>query len=231
MTEIAAPAVRDRLALALDTDDLVAALRLVDQLQPWFGVAKIGLELFSAEGPEAVSALVERGWNVFLDVKLHDIPTTVNKASRVLGALGATYLTMHALGGVKMLEAGVEGLAAGAAGARLVPPMALAVTVLTSDSDAPPHILGKRVGMALQAGCSGLVCAASDVREAKHLAPELLAVVPGIRPAGSDKNDQARAATPEEAMDAGADLLVVGRAITGARHPARAAAALVASLT
>jgi orotidine-5'-phosphate decarboxylase len=225
------PAVRDRLVLALDIDDLVAALRLADQLAPWFGVAKVGLELFSAEGPEAVSALAERGWRVFLDVKLHDIPNTVNKAARVLGALGASYLTLHALGGVRMLEAGVEGLAAGASRAGLAPPVALAVTVLTSDGDAPPHILGKRVAMALQAGCGGLVCAAADVREAKRLAPELLAVVPGIRPAGSDANDQTRAATPREASDAGADLLVVGRPVTGARDPAAAAAALVAGLS
>jgi orotidine-5'-phosphate decarboxylase len=233
MTDTALPPVpvRERLALALDIDDLVAALRLADQLAPWFGVAKVGLELFSAEGPEAVSALAERGWKVFLDVKLHDIPTTVNKAARVLGALGAGYLTLHALGGVSMLEAGVEGLAAGASRAGLVPPVALAVTVLTSDGDAPPHILGKRVAMALQAGCGGLVCAAADVREAKHLAPELLAVVPGIRPAGTDANDQARAATPLEASDAGADLLVIGRPVTGARDPAAAAAALVAELS
>jgi orotidine-5'-phosphate decarboxylase len=231
MTDTALPAVRDRLALALDIDDLVAALRLADQLAPWFGVAKVGLELFSAEGPEAVSALAERGWRVFLDVKLHDIPTTVNRAARVLGALGASYLTLHALGGVRMLEAGVEGLAAGASRAGLVPPVALAVTVLTSDGDAPPHILGKRVGMALQAGCGGLVCAAADVLEAKRLAPELLAVVPGIRLAGSDVHDQTRAATPLEATGAGADLLVVGRAVTGARDPMAAAAALVAGLS
>jgi orotidine-5'-phosphate decarboxylase len=231
MTDTALPAVRDRLVLALDTDDLVAALRLAEQLTPWFSVAKVGLELFSAEGPEAVSALVERGWRVFLDVKLHDIPNTVNRAARVLGALGASYLTLHALGGVSMLEAGVEGLAAGASRAGLEPPLALAVTVLTSDGNAPPHILGKRVAMALQAGCGGLVCAAADVREAKRLAPELLAVVPGIRPAGSDAHDQARAATPLEAAEAGADLLVVGRAVTGAPDPLAAAAALVAGLS
>jgi len=94
--------VRDRLALALDTDDLVGALRLARDLEPWFGVAKVGLELFTATGPEVVSALTERGWKVFLDLKFHDIPTTVGRAARVVGALGASYLTLHADGGVDM---------------------------------------------------------------------------------------------------------------------------------
>jgi orotidine-5'-phosphate decarboxylase len=233
MSETAATApraVRDHLALALDTDDLVEALRLAQELEPWFSVAKVGLELFSAEGPEAVSALAERGWRVFLDVKLHDIPTTVNKAARVLGALGAGYLTLHAFGGVAMLRAGVEGLAEGAERAGLAPPVSLAVTVLTSDGGAPAHILSQRVGTAVQAGCGGIVCAADDVREAKMLASDLIAVVPGIRPAGADAHDQARAATPEAAFAAGADLVVVGRAVTAASNRTAAAAALVAEL-
>src|SRR5271165_3693096 len=132
-----APVVRDRLALALDTDDLVDALRVARDLEPWFGVAKVGLELFSATGPEVVTAFVERGWKVFLDLKLHDIPTTVGRAARVLGALGATYVTLHAHGGVAMLRAGVEGLEIGAEQAGLDTPAAIAVTVLTSDDGAP----------------------------------------------------------------------------------------------
>ena len=133
--------VRDRLAIALDVDDLVAATRLAKQVQPYFGVAKVGLELFSAYGPDAVAALADMGFDVFLDVKLHDIPNTVEKASRVLGALGARYLTLHAFGGVDMLRAGVEGLQIGAERAGLEAPTALAVTILTSDAGAPPHIL------------------------------------------------------------------------------------------
>src|SRR5579864_9208000 len=133
MPDTIAPAVRDRLALALDTDDLVDALRTARDLEPWFGVAKVGLELFSATGPEVVTALVERGWKVFLDLKLHDIPSTVGKAARVLGALGASYLTLHAHGGVEMLQAGVEGLATGAEQAGVEAPIAVAVTILTSD--------------------------------------------------------------------------------------------------
>jgi len=228
---VASPAVRNRLALALDTDDLVDALRLARELEPWFGVAKVGLELYSATGPEAVSALAERGWKVFLDLKLHDIPTTVAKAARVLGALGASFLTLHAQGGVEMLRAGVEGLNVGAERAGLEAPAAVAVTVLTSDDSAPAHILGKRVALAVEAGCRGIVCAAGDVREAKLLAPRLVAVVPGIRLVDGDRHDQARAATPELAIGEGADLLVVGRAVTGAADRTAAAAAVAAAVS
>jgi orotidine-5'-phosphate decarboxylase len=215
--------VRRRLAIALDVDDLVEARRIARDVSPWFGVAKVGLELYSAAGPDAVAQLNEVGLDVFLDLKLHDIPTTVGKAARVVGSLGARYLTMHAFGGPAMLHAGVEGLAEGAMRAGNPEPIALAVTILTSDAGAPPHILAKRVQAALEGGCSGLVCAAQDVQEARQLAPRLVVVVPGIRTPGSDQHDQARAATPTAAIDAGADLLVVGRAVTAA--PDRAAAA------
>ncbi|HEX2047250.1 MAG TPA: orotidine-5'-phosphate decarboxylase [Acidimicrobiales bacterium] len=222
--------IRDRLVLALDVDDLVVALRLARQLQPWFGTAKVGLELFTASGPDAVSAVADLGYDVFLDLKLHDIPTTVRKAARVVGALGASYLTLHARSGPVMLRAGVEGLTEGAESAGLPHPTALAVTILTSDGDAPAHILGHRVAAAVEAGCGGLVLAAGDVREAKQLAPRLMAVVPGIRMVSSDSHDQARPATPRQAMEQGADLLVVGRTVTAAPDPPAAAAALAASL-
>lgn len=229
--EVLVEDVRHRLALVLDLDDLVEARRLAQTLRPWFGVAKVGLELFSAAGPDAIETMVDLGYDVFADLKFHDIPTTVGRASRVIGSLGATYLTMHAFGGVDMLRAGVEGLAEGADKAGLPVPRALAVTVLTSDAGAPPHILQKRVGIALEAGCGGLVCAVSDAREARLLGPRLTIVTPGIRPVGSPTHDQARAATPQEAFDAGADLLVIGRAVTHAHDPVVAAAALVESLT
>jgi orotidine-5'-phosphate decarboxylase len=221
---------RDRLVLALDVDDLVLALRLARQLQPWFATAKVGLELFSASGPDAVTSVADLGYDVFLDLKLHDIPTTVRRAARVIGALGASYLTLHARSGPVMLRAGVEGLTEGAEGAGLPHPVALAVTILTSDGDAPAHILGHRVAAAVEAGCGGLILAADDVHEAKQLAPRLLAVVPGIRMPASDAHDQARAATPRRALDVGADLLVVGRTVTAAADPPAAAAALTASL-
>src|SRR5205807_7116508 len=232
MSQAEAPVadLRERMALALDVDDLVAALRTARNLRPWFGVAKVGLELFIASGPEAIGALSQLGYKVFLDLKLDDIPNTVNRAARIAGSLGVSYLTVHARGGVTMLKAGVPGLREGAEAARLPEPRALAVTVLTSDDDAPPHILGQRVAAAAEAGCDGIVCAASDVREAKKLMPKLLAVVPGIRPAGADAHDQARSATPQEALEAGADMLVVGRAVTSAEAPAVAAAELAESI-
>jgi len=223
-------AVRDRLALALDADDLVEAQRLATELRPWFSVVKVGLELFTAAGPAVVQLMIDDGFKVFLDLKLADIPTTIHKTGRVLGALGVSYLTMHAFGGPVMLRAGVDGLQEGALRAELEPPAALAVTILTSDGDAPPHVLGKRVAAAAEAHCRGVVCAASDVAEAKQLAPSLLAVVPGIRPVGVPAHDQTRAATPAAALAAGADLLVIGRAVTHAVDRPAAAAALAAEL-
>jgi orotidine-5'-phosphate decarboxylase len=226
----APPEVREHLAVALDLDDSVAALRMARELRPWFGVAKVGLELYSASGPDVVGALLDVDYQVFCDLKFHDIPTTVNRAARVVGALGATYLNFHAQGGGAMLSAGVDGFLAGAAGAGLPTPVPLAVTILTSDDQAPEHILQKRVQLALEAGCKGIVCAASDVHEAKQYGPRLTAVVPGIRPAGTPAHDQARAATPEEAMGAGADVIVLGRAVTHADDPAAAAAAVAAAI-
>ncbi len=226
-----APAeVRAHLAVALDLDDSVAALRLARELRPWFGVAKVGLELYSASGPAVVGDLMDMGYDVFCDLKFHDIPTTVGRAARVVGALGATYLNFHAQGGVAMLSAGVDGFLAGAANAGLPAPIPLAVTVLTSDATAPAHILEQRVRTALEAGCRGIVCAAADVHEAKQYGPRLITVVPGIRPAGTATHDQARAATPEEAIDTGADVLVIGRAVTHADDRAAAAAAIAASI-
>ena len=151
---------RGRLALALDVDDLVVATRLARQLAPWFGTAKVGLELFSASGPEAIGALADLGFDVFLDVKLHDIPTTVTKAAACSARWGCL-LTLHATGGEVMLRAGVDGLAEGArerAGG--------ADRARRDDPDerrgAPPHILPKRVAAAIEAGCGGIVCAAAD---------------------------------------------------------------------
>lgn len=231
MTDDAISAFRPKLAIALDVDDLIAATRLARQVSPYFGVAKVGLELFSAAGPEAIGVMQDLGMDVFLDVKLHDIPNTVNKAARVLGAFGAKYLTMHARGGPDMLRAGVEGLKAGADAAGLEAPIGLAVTVLTSDSGAPDHIVPSRLRTALEAGCGGIVCAAADLPDARTLVPRLVRVVPGIRPEGTATDDQARAATPQEAIDGGADVLVIGRAVTNSDDPEGAAEALVSGLT
>jgi orotidine-5'-phosphate decarboxylase len=231
MSEESDSGLRDKLAVALDVDDLVVALRMARDLKPWFGVAKVGLELFTAAGPDVVGLLSDAGFKVFLDLKLYDIPTSVNKAARVIGSFGASYLTLHAHGGPVMLRAGVEGLNEGAHAAGLPPAMTLAVTVLTSDRGAPAHILGQRVAAAAEGKCDGVVCAAADVREAKQLAPRLMVAVTGIRAAGTETHDQARAATPQQAFDAGADLVVIGRAVTLAPDRAAAAEALLTGLT
>lgn len=223
-------ALRSRLALALDVDDLVAARRLARELKPWFGTVKVGMELFSAAGPEAITSLRDQGFEVFYDAKLHDIPATVHRAGRVLGALGATYVTLHTAGGVAMLRAGVEGLREGAASGDEPEPMGLGVTVLTSDRDVSPHLLHQRVAAGLEGGCGGIVCAAPDIATVREIAPAAMIVTPGIRPPGAPADDQSRVATPVEAFDANANMLVIGRVVTRAEHPVAAARALVEPL-
>jgi orotidine-5'-phosphate decarboxylase len=223
-----AEAIKGRLALALDVDDPVAAMQLARELKPWFGVAKVGLELFTASGPDILAQLVDEGFRVFLDLKMVDIPTTVAKAAKVAGSLGASYLTMYAHGGAEMLRAGSEGMLEGADLAGLDLPIPLAVTILTSDDTAPAHILGKRLMLAMEGGCKGVVCASSDLSEVRQLAPRMTTVVPGIRPASAPRHDQARAASPAEAISAGASLLVIGRAVTQAPDRRSAAAAIAA---
>jgi orotidine-5'-phosphate decarboxylase len=222
--------VKRRLALALDVDDDVRAMQLARELKPFFGVAKVGLELFTAFGPEMITRLIDEGYRVFLDLKMVDIPTTVGKAARVVGSLGASYLTMYGQGGVDMLNAGTEGMLEGAAAAGLPAPTPLAITILTSDADAPRHILAARLRGAMEAGCKGIVCAAGDLEEVRLLAPRMTKVVPGIRPLGVEANDQARSSTPSDAIALGADLLVIGRAVTHAPDRVAAAAAIAAEV-
>lgn len=229
-TQGLSPELRAKMALALDVDDLVEAVRLARQLSPWFGVAKVGLELYTAAGPDAVGTMLDNGFDVFLDLKLHDIPTTVSKAASVCGALGAKYLTMHAHGGPDMLKAGVEGLRNGARNAGLDDPVAVAITVLTSDSDAPDHIVPNRLRVAVESGCGGIVCSGVHLKDARELSPRTLRVVPGIRAAGAERHDQPTPVTPAEALSEGADLLVIGRAVTLADDPAAAAAELLGNL-
>lgn len=220
----------EHLALALDADDLAAALLLARPLAPWFGTAKVGLELFSAVGPEAVGTLAALGYRVFVDLKMFDIPTTVFRAARVVGALGASELTVHAAGGRDMLAAAATGLAEGAAAAGHAAPVALAVTVLTSEGEAPTALVQERVALAADAGCGGVVCAASDLAAVRAVAPQLRTVVPGIRPSGAPTDDQRRVATPTMAIAAGADLLVIGRAVTAVVDREGAAAAIAAEV-
>jgi orotidine-5'-phosphate decarboxylase len=218
---------RDHLALALDVGDLRAALTVAEAVAPWFGVAKVGFELYAEAGPDAFRALRDKGFRVFADLKLHDIPTTVGRAARVLGRTGVDFLNFHAAGGEAMLRAGVEGLAEGARDSgHALAPVSLAVTVLTSD----PHTdaMEERLRVASAAGCDGVVCAGSDVARARAYA--LRTMVPGIRPAGSAHDDQARVDTPGAAIARGADWLVIGRAVTRADDPGAAAAAVAAEV-
>jgi len=225
-----------RLIAALDTPTLEGALSMAHALDGAVGVLKLGLELFSAEGIPALAALTKRA-PVFLDLKLHDIPNTVAGAVRALAPRGAAMLTLHAGGGPAMITAARK--AAEQAGAAR--PILLAVTVLTSMDAAALHEVGVAGGpsqqvlrlarMAMASGADGLVCSPREValiRDALGDAP--LLVVPGIRPAGADPGDQARTATPAEAVAAGADWIVVGRPITAAADPLAAARAIVASL-
>ena len=217
----------NRLAIALDTDDSVEALRWARDYREEFGYAKVGLELFMAEGPGIIYALRELGYRILLDLKMHDIPTTVGRAARVVGGYGVDLLTVHTAGGVPMLRAAVEGLAEGAVAAGLdFKPQALGVTFLTSDPAVDEAAFVARLDAAAEAGCGGYVCAAAEVELAKERHPELFALVPGIRFKGAQPDDQSRVATPAEALGKGADLIVIGRSVTRAADPDAALAML-----
>lgn len=226
-----APSPHERLIVALDVPTLEEAESLARQLIGAVGWFKVGLELFAAHGPEAVRAIRAHG-PVFLDVKLHDIPTTVERAAARIAELGVGLVTVHAGGGAEMVAAAVRGL--GGHGE------VLAVTVLTSTSDTELAALGaepaafqvpRLARLATGAGAPGLVCAPRDltaVREA--VGPAVRLVTPGVRPAGAGTDDHARAATPAAAVADGADLLVIGRPITRAEDPVSAAEAIAASI-
>ena len=226
--EIGAKSLRARLALALDVEDLPRARALAHELRDYFAIVKVGLELFVAEGPAAIETFIEEGFAVFADLKLHDIPTTVGRAARAIAKHGPSYVTVHTSGGLEMMKAAVEGLSEGAFGATA--PVAFGITVLTSDAEAPTALLGERARLGKAAGLGGLVCAAPDLPLVAAEAPGLLRVVPGTRPPGAPSNDQARVATPAEALALGADLLVIGRAVTAASDRVRAAELLITSL-
>lgn len=213
---------RDRLVLALDTESLEQARQLARSLQPWFKTVKVGLQLFSAVGPEAVRRLREDGFEVFVDLKLYDIPQTVRRAAAAIAGLGAAYVTVHATGGAAMLEAATEGLEEGAEKRSSGPStIGLAVTALTSEVP-PASLVAERTGYAKKAGFGGVVCAVGDLATVHARAPGMLTVVPGIRFQPVEGDDQRRTGTPQEAVAAGADLLVVGRPVTGAADPVAA---------
>jgi orotidine-5'-phosphate decarboxylase len=227
---------RARLALAADLP-LEEGLRLYQQVAPHVAYAKVGLSLFVEHGPAAVAAFLRLGAKVFLDLKLHDIPNTVELAATRAGALGVSLLTVHAAGGEAMLQAAVRGAREGARSQGHEPPKVLAVTVLTSMSaddvaavglsGAPEEAALRLARLAVRAGVDGLVCSPREAEAfRRELGPSPFLCTPGIRPAGAARGDQSRAETPAFAVRAGADLLVVGRPIHTAADPLSAARAI-----
>lgn len=210
--------------IAMDVASMDEARALLDRLGPRADYLKVGLELFTAEGPRVVEWLLGEGRRVFLDLKLHDIPNTVRGAARSAASMGVSLLTVHGYGGATMVEAAVEG-AGGTTGI-------LVVTVLTSfDAAALGVTLGREApemgaevlrlaGVADAAGAHGIVCSGQEVRAVRSTYPRLCPLVPGIRLAGGPTHDQARIATPERAAADGAAYLVLGRAVTAAPDPA-----------
>lgn len=218
-----------RLIVALDYPESAPALAMAARLDPRLCKVKVGKELFTAAGPSLVAELSGRGFEVFLDLKFHDIPNTVAGAVRAAAALGVWMVNVHASGGRRMMQAAREALGAPGPGV----PLLTAVTVLTSMD--PSDLAETGVGAPLEeqvvrlarlsvdAGLDGVVCSAREAPLLRRvLGPEPVLVTPGIRPAGSVTGDQRRTLGPRDALDAGSDFLVVGRPITGASDPATA---------
>lgn len=227
---------RGHVALAIDAASTREAAPLVELLAPHVGVLKVGLELFTREGPSSVTWARGLGLDVFLDLKLHDIPETVDRAVAAVCGLGARYLTIHAQGGAAMIERAATRAAREGGGLTV-----LAVTVLTSLDDADLRAQGidataadhavRLARMALSAGAGGFVCSAGEVgrmREAVGRGPVL--VTPGIRLADDAAGDQKRVASPADAIAAGSDLLVIGRPLRDAADPVAAARAFGAAV-
>jgi orotidine-5'-phosphate decarboxylase len=224
---------RDRICAALDFASWREAGPFARAVAAEVGMLKVGLELFAAEGPTVVREAARLGRPVFLDLKLHDIPNTVEGAARAAADSGASILTVHASGGDAMVRAAVRG----AAGRLRV----IAVTVLTSLDDEALGRIGlagparaavvRLARLAVEAGAGGIVCSPHEVEAVRRdLGPDPLLVVPGVRPAGTAKGDQARVSTPAEAVRAGADLVVVGRPLREGNDPAALARAIAATL-
>ncbi|MDH3260148.1 MAG: orotidine-5'-phosphate decarboxylase [Acidimicrobiia bacterium] len=220
--------------VALDVSTAEESVRLAKTLIRHVGGFKVGLELLMGPGPAVVASMASLGKPVLADAKLHDIPTTVGRAARQLGRLGARWVTVHASGGSRMLRAAVDGLEEGAGGR---PAGILVVTVLTSMtaddlaeagiSGTPGRQTARLSKLAASAGCEGVVCSPEELGVVDQVAPDLLKVTPGIRLTGTATHDQRRTADPAEAMRRGADYLVIGRPIVRASDPVGAVRAIL----
>ena len=229
---------QDKIIIALDVPDTDGALRLIDSIADHGeppALCKIGLELFTAEGPSVVKAVKARGCEVFLDLKFHDIPNTVAHAIRSAAGLGVAMTTIHAVGGPVMMEAAAKA-------AEKMELLILAVTVLTSmDSDQlsstginvePKEQVLRLAGLAAKAGIGGIVCSPLEISAIRESFDEKLRIVtPGVRPIWAAAGDQKRVMTPAEAVAAGSDWLVIGRPITASENPKEAYAKVVAELS
>jgi orotidine-5'-phosphate decarboxylase len=211
--------------VALDYDDKRAALDFADRISPSDCRLKVGKEMFTHFGPQFIEALQNRGFDVFLDLKFHDIPNTVAKAVKAAADLGVWMVNVHASGGIRMMEAAKSALQS-----YTKPPKLIAVTVLTSMEGDDLNALGisltpadyaeKLAQLTFDCGLDGVVCSAQEAIRFKSLfGPKFVLVTPGIRPEGSDKGDQRRVMTPKQAIDAGVDFMVIGRPITQASDP------------
>ena len=217
-----------RIIVALDFPERTQALRFIDQLDPRRCRLKVGKELFTRSGPEFITRLQDRGFEVFLDLKFHDIPNTVAGACAAAADLGVWMVNVHASGGRRMLDAAREAIDRSAH-----QPLLIAVTVLTSLTDEEIREIGfastvaettlSLASMTQQAGLDGIVCSAQEAARLRQaLGQGFCLVSPGIRPGGSTRDDQRRVMTPVEALRAGADYLVIGRPITASRDPMKA---------
>jgi orotidine-5'-phosphate decarboxylase len=225
-----------RIIVALDYPSAEPALALVNRLDPAHCRLKVGMELYTAAGPDLVRSLVERDFDVFLDLKFHDIPNTVAAACSAAAELGVWMMNVHCLGGRRMLAAAREAVGTGSSS-----PLLIGVTVLTSHSEQELAELGladsaakeveRLAGLARESGLDGVVCSpleAGGLRQ--EFGAEFRLITPGVRPAGSDAADQRRTLSPEQAVAAGADWLVIGRPITRASDPVVALAEIRHSL-
>jgi orotidine-5'-phosphate decarboxylase len=230
------PDPRHRLIVALDVSSAAAARKIVAAVGDSVVGYKVGMQLYTAEGPEIVRELVGAGRRVFLDLKYHDIPNPVGAAVQEAAQLGVSMLTVHASGGARMLRAAAE-----AAASSSNPPLVLAVTVLTSLDDEDMNKLGVRgsvvdqtlrlAALALSNGCGGVVASAHEATALREdLGQGFAIVTPGVRPAGSGRGDQVRVVTPAEAIGAGATHIVVGRPITEAADPAAETRAILGQI-
>ncbi len=226
---------RNPIIVALDVESPDRALALVEQLSGLVGMFKIGKQLFTAAGPDIVRKIIARQERVFLDLKFHDIPTTVAKAGIEAARLGVSIFNLHALGGSQMIRATVEAVREFSEHEKIPRPLILGVTVLTSHNQSWLSEVGierkledEVVGLAQLCGASGtdgVVASPHEIAPIRKVVnnPDFVILTPGVRPAGTAPDDQSRVMTPAEAMSAGANLLVVGRPITAAEKPALAA--------